>query len=199
MPKKDSRIDAYIAKAQPFAQPILKHLRAVVHEACPECTETIKWGMPAFDYKGAFVGMAAFKQHAAFNFWKHKQLIGARPAEGMGSFGRLTSVKDLPAKSRLLALVKKAKQLNDEGTPSPMAGRKPRAALPTPPFLQKALAKNAKAQKQFESFPPGKRRDYIEWLTEAKTEETRQRRLDTALAWIAQGKSRNWKYEQKAR
>ena len=114
----------------------------------------------------------------------------------MGSFGRLTSVKDLPAKSKLLALVKKAKQLNDKGTPSPMAGRKKRAALPTPPFLKKALAKNGKARAHFDPFPPGKRRDYIEWLTEAKTEETRQRRLETALEWIAQGKARNWKYER---
>ena len=199
MPKRDSRIDAYIAKAQPFAQSILKHLRAVVHAACPACTETIKWGMPAFDYKGPLAGMAAFKQHAAFNFWKHKQLLGPRPGGAMGSFGRITSVKDLPGKGALVALIKRAKQLNDEGTPSPMAGRKQRAALPTPAFLRAALARNARARKQFDAFPPGKRRDYIEWLTEAKSEETRQRRLDTALTWIAQGKGRNWKYEQKAR
>lgn len=197
MPKTDRRIDAYIAKAQPFAQPILKHLRAVVHAACPECAETIKWGMPAFEYKGPFVGMAAFKQHAALNFWKHKQVVGgARPGDGMGSFGRVTSLKDLPSKSALVALVKKAKKLNDEGTPSPMAGRKKRAPLATPAFLKAALAKNAEAKKVFAEFSPSKQRDYIEWLTEAKTEETRQRRLETALAWIAQGKARNWKYER---
>ncbi len=67
----DPRIDAYIAKSVPFAQPIMEHCRALIHEACPEVTETIKWGMPSFEYKGILCGFAAFKAHCSFGFWKH--------------------------------------------------------------------------------------------------------------------------------
>lgn len=199
MGKKDARIDQYIANAAPFARPILKQLRAAVHEGCPECQETLKWGMPSFVYKGILAGMAAFKQHAAFGFWKHKLVVGGnRPAGAMGSFGRLTSIRDLPARSRLVAMVKKAKKLNDDGVKAPrVAHRKKRPELPVPPYLKKALAKNPKARVAFASFSPSHRREYIEWVTEAKTEETRDCRVETAIAWMTKGKSRNWKYQRR--
>lgn len=198
MAKKDPRIDAYIAQAAPFARPILKRIRGVVHQACPECEETLKWSMPTFMYKGILCGMGAFQRHATFGFWKHKLVMGAKPGRGMGSFGCITSLQDLPSRSTLLELVRKAKKLNDDGVKAPhLANRKKRPMLPTPPYMQQALAKNAKARAAFESFPPSHRREYIEWIIEAKRPETRQKRVATTLAWLEQGKARNWKYERK--
>lgn len=203
MGKKDPRIDAYIAKAQPFAQPILKRLRALVHRGCPEVEETIKWGMPSFEYKGPLCGMAAFKQHAVFGFWKHKLLndpkgyLEERHAQGgsaMGNLGRITSVKDLPPDSIILDFIRQAKKLNDEGVK--LARPKPTEKKPLriPSYFMAALKKNNKALATFESFSYSNKKDYVEWVTEAKTEETRTRRLATAVEWIAKGKVRNWKY-----
>jgi hypothetical protein len=197
MAKRDPRIDAYIRSAQPFARPILKRLRAIVHEGCPECHETLKWSMPSFLYKGILCGMAAFKQHATFGFWKHQAVVGPKPGRGMGSFGCLTSVKDLPPKRTLLTLIRKAKQLNDEGVGSPIAARKKRPPLPVPHYFRLALHKNAKARAAFEAFPPSHRRAYLEWIIEARRPETREKRIATTLAWLAQGKARNWKYARK--
>lgn len=197
MPKKDPRIDAYIAKAQPFAKPILKHLRAVVHAACPEVQETVKWGFPHFDYRGAMLcSMASFKAHAVFGFWRGPELMGASSRDGraMGDFGRLTSFDDLPSKAQLTALVKKAMKLTDSGVKPARRTATKRPPLRVPKDLADALARDAKAKATFEGFPPSARREYVEWITEAKTAATREKRLATAIEWLAEGKHRNWKY-----
>ncbi len=199
MGSRDPRVDAYIAKSAPFARPILRHLRAIVHAACPETEETLKWGMPAFLYKGMLCGMAAFKAHATFGFWKGKLVVPAgasKSAEAMGQFGCITRVADLPPKRVIAAYVKAAMKLNDAGVKAPRAAAK-RRPLPVPADLKAALAKHARARRTFEAFPPGKRRDYVEWLLEAKTDATRARRLATAIEWLTEGKSRNWKYERR--
>ena len=198
MGKKDPRVDAYIASSPEFAQPILTRVREVVHEACPEVEETIKWRMPAFEYKGPFCGMAAFKQHAVFGFWKHKLVVGAdRKAEtAMGSFGCLKSLEDLPSRKTLVALVKKAKKLNDEGVKvvrDKTTKNKKRAAMH--PELKAALAKSKKAQASFDAFPPSAQYEYVEWVAEAKADDTRARRVAQAVEWMAQGKRRHWKYQ----
>ena len=198
MPSHDPRIDAYIANAAPFAQPILEKLRAIVHEACPGAGETLKWSMPCFMHAGGILcSMAAFKQHVSFGFWKHALVMGEGvERDGMGSFGRMASIKDLPAKKELVALVRKAASLNELGVKSPAT----RKAAPKPPpvapdDLAAALRKNKAAAATFNGFPPGQQREYIEWLTEAKREETRAKRLAQAVEWLAEGKRRNWKYE----
>ncbi len=200
MPKKDPRVDAYIAKAQPFAKPILRHLRAVVHAACPEAEETIKWSHPHFDYRGSMMcSMASFKAHAVFGFWRGPQLLGAasRDSGAMGDFGRIESLDDLPSKAQLTKLIKAAMKLNAEGVKRTVTKRPtPRAALPMPRDLADALARDAKAKGTFDAFSPSHRREYIEWITEAKTAATRERRLATTLEWLAEGKARNWKYQR---
>ncbi len=193
---RDSRIDAYIGNAAPFARPILTHLRKVVHAGCPDVEETIKWGSPHFDYKGVMCGMAAFKEHCAFGFWKGSLLkgLGSKSTEAMGQFGRITSVDDLPDERALIRLVKQAAALNDGGVKAPLRKNPPKAPVRTPPDLLAALKKNRRALAAFEAFPPSHRREYIEWITEAKRDETRRRRLETAVSWMAEGKPRNWKY-----
>ncbi|HSP46360.1 MAG TPA: YdeI/OmpD-associated family protein [Chthoniobacterales bacterium] len=195
---KDSRIDAYIAKSADFARPILKHLRKVIHAGCPQVVETVKWSMPHFDHKGVMCGIAAFKEHCAFGFWK-ADLIFDRDKQpeknGMGSFGCIKSLKDLPNEKTLIGYVKKAAQLNEAGIKAP--GRTPpkkREPLPTPDYFSAALKKNAKANKTFESLSPSHRREYLDWVTEAKREETQKARLATSIKWLAEGKRRNWKY-----
>ena len=194
MARKDPRVDAYIEKAAPFAKPILRFLRTAVHNGCPDLEETIKWGMPHFDFKGPICGMAAFKEHCAFGFWKRALIFGNtnQEEEGMGQFGRITSLKDLPDEKTLIGHVRKAADLNEKGIK--VRDRKKRKPLPVPAYLTAALKKNTKARTTFENFSPSHRRDYIEWLTEAKREETRKQRLQIALDWMAQGKPRNWKY-----
>ena len=197
MPSRDKRIDAYIAKAAPFAQPILKHLREVVHEGCPEVEETIKWSMPSFEHKGPFVGMAAFKQHAVFGFWKHDLVVGddEKYREAMGSFGKLTSLDDLPSRRTLVALVKKAKKLNDEGVKAVRAKTRARERATMHADLKSALAKNRKAKASFDAFPPSAQYEYVEWVAEAKGDDTRARRVAQSVEWMAQGKRRHWKYQ----
>lgn len=199
MPKKDPRIDAYIAKAAPFAKPILKYIREAVHAGCPAAEEKIKWGMPHFDYKGPMCGMAAFKNHCSFGFWKSRLVTGNKNAktedDAMGQFGRLASIKDLPNKKTFIGYVRKAKELNDAGIKAPwQSAKKKRPPLPVPDYLAAALKKNLKARKSFDGFSPSGRREYIEWITEAKRAETRNERLKTAIKWMAEGKARNWKY-----
>lgn len=203
MGRRHPGVDAYIVHSAPFARPILKHLRQLVHTGCPEVEEKLKWGFPHFDYKGMFCHMAAFKAHAIFGFWKSGLLMRgkgslARPAEkAMGDFGRITSVDDLPSDRTLIGLVRRAKKLNDEGVK--VARRKPaavRAARP-PAWFMSALRKNAKALAAFQGFSPSQKRAYVEWISEAKREDTRARRMAQAVAWMAAGKSRNWKYERK--
>jgi hypothetical protein len=195
----DPRVDAYIRKSAPFAKPILTHLRAVVHRACPDVVETMKWSFPHFDYKGIFCGMAAFKAHCTFGFWKHALLAEQLPAvdsKGMGQFGRIASLDDLPAEAVLARVIKAAAKLNDAGVKVVRRKAAPKPPMTPPAYFVAALKKNRKAAAAFEAFPPGHRREYLEWITEAKTEETRDRRLGQAIAWMAEGKSRNWKYER---
>ncbi|MGH8265356.1 MAG: YdeI/OmpD-associated family protein [Steroidobacterales bacterium] len=200
MSKKDARVDAYIRKSAPFAQPILKHLRSVVHAASPEIEEAMKWGFPHFMYKGMLCGMAAFKEHATFGFWKGSLIVDAagQPAEeAMGQFGRLTSLKELPPKKVLIGYVREAMRLNDQGIKVPArTRRKTSRPVVVPPALKKALAKHATARAMFEKFSPTYRREYCEWIAGAKREETRASRLEKAIEWISAGKPQNWKYQR---
>lgn len=200
MPSTDPRIDAYIENAAPFAQPILQHLRRVIHAACPDVNETIKWSMPHFEYRGNLCGMAAFKAHATFGFWLDEQVLGeatGKEAEAMGQFGRLTSVADLPSEAVLRKLIEKAKGLNEAGVKRVVVrSKKPKPEAKTPADLATALKKNAKARKTWENFSPSHRREYVEWLLEAKRPETRERRLATTLEQLSEGKARHWKYER---
>jgi hypothetical protein len=199
----DRRIDAYIAKSAEFARPILTRLRKVVHAGCPDVIETVKWGSPSFEYKGMFCGMAAFKQHAIFGFWKHKLLVERGLIDpkdkAMGQYGRITSLDDLPGEAQLIRVVREAARLNDEGIKVPRVVKAKKPPVKPPTYFTAALKKNTKALATFKAFSPSNQRDYVEWVTEAKTDDTRTRRLDTAVAWMAQGKIRNWKYTPKAR
>jgi uncharacterized protein YdeI (YjbR/CyaY-like superfamily) len=187
---KDPRVDAYLAKANDFAKPILKQIRAAVHRGHPAIGETIKWGVPAYvDERGIFCMTAAFKHHCAWVFW-----TGRKPGVDAKQFRRITSVEDLPPQRELVVIVKQA-ATSVPSTPK-TAKRAPKpVAVPT--YFRAALRKNAKAHAAFEIFPPSHKREYIDWIDSAKTEETRQRRLTTALQWIASGKPRNWKYERR--
>jgi uncharacterized protein YdeI (YjbR/CyaY-like superfamily) len=198
MGKKDKRIDAYIARAPEFARPILEHLRATVHAACPDVQENLKWGMPAFEYHGLLCSMAAFKQHTTFGFWKGKLIVDSNGQDlesAMGQFGRIASVKDLPAKRVLAGYVKKAMALNEAGTTVKRVV-KPKPVLRMPADFKAALAQRRAALAAFESFSPSAQRDYLEWVLEAKQAATRAKRIATAVGWIAEGKRRNWKYEK---
>ena len=199
-PKTDPRVDAYIAESADFAQPILRHLRALVHEACPAAEETIKWGMPAFGYHGILCRMAAFKAHCSFGFWRRDMtdFLGedaTKAKQAMGHLGRITRVADLPPDPAMMGYLRQAAKLNETGRPVRLK-RKPKPALPVPADLTAALKKNVPAAKTFEGFSPSPRRDYIEWITAAKRPETRAKRLATTLEWLAEGKARNWKYEK---
>ena len=198
MGKKDPRVDAYIAKSADFAKPILSHLRKLVHQACPDVVETMKWSAPHFDYKGMMCGIAAFKEHCAFGFWKANLVLGENyERESAGHFGRLTSLDDLPADKVIVAYVKKAARLNDEGVKVAREPKAPRKALPMPADLTGALKKHPAARKTFENFSSSHKREYIEWITEAKTDATRHKRLATTIEWLEEGKARNWKYMPK--
>ena len=195
--KKDPRIDAYIERQADFARPILAYLREAVHAACAECEETLKWSMPAFLYKGQILAhMAAFKGHASFGFWRGSLVVGKENerTSGMGQFGRLASLDDLPPRAELEALVAKAMRLTDEGVKPPRDKHK-KPPLTVPQDLRAALDGNAAAAATFDGFPPGAQRDYVEWIESAKREETRTKRLNQAIEWLAEGKRRNWKYE----
>lgn len=205
MGTKDKRIDAYIAKSQDFAKPIMEHMRKLIHKACPDVTETIKWGMPSFEYKGPFIGFAAFKKHAVLGFWKaalmkdHKTLMGEDKKGSMGNLGRIESIEDLPKDAILIKWIKEAKKLNDDGvkidkTEKPKHERK---VYDMHPDFQKALNKNKPAKQTYEAFSPSHKREYLEWIGEAKTEDTRNKRINTAIEWLTEGKSRHWKYMKK--
>lgn len=197
MASRDARIDAYIAKSAEFARPILNHLREAVHTACPQVEETLKWSAPAFMYGGKILcSMAAFKQHAAFGFWQGGQVVEHDPkaAEAMGQFGRITKLADLPTRAEFTRYARRAMKLIDEGVKPLPRGGKPKPPPEPPADLVAALKKNRQAQAAFDAFPPSHRREYIEWITEAKREETRQKRLAQAVEWLSEGKPRNWKY-----
>jgi uncharacterized protein YdeI (YjbR/CyaY-like superfamily) len=206
-PSFDPRIDIYINKAQPFAQPIVEHLRELVHKACPNVQEAIKWSRPFFDYKGVILcNISAFKEHCSFGFWGEE--IGAVLREarivqegGMGSLGRITTLKDLPSDKQMLSLLRQAAGFIDRGEyTSPIAARNkvvkaPKPTLETPPEFAKALKADKKAATAFAAFSPSCKREYIEWIAEAKRPETRDKRIAQAIEWIAEGKQRNWKYQ----
>ena len=198
MPSYDKRIDAYIEKSADFAQPVMVHLRELIHKACPEVTETLKWSMPSFEYKGLLCGFAAFKQHCTFGFWKQSLMeTDAFPKNktAMGRFGRITSLKDLASDKVMLGLIHQAMELNEKGIKVPKKPAGPKKELVVPDVLTKALSKNKAAKTTFESFPYSCKKEYVEWITEAKTEPTRDKRLATTIEWLAEGKRRNWKYE----
>ncbi|HEX5055978.1 MAG TPA: YdeI/OmpD-associated family protein [Gammaproteobacteria bacterium] len=195
MAKKDPRLDTYIAKAAPFARPVLKHLRKRVHAACPQVEETLKWGAPSFLYRSRILcGMAAFKAHCAFFFW-HKELRKkSRP--GMGQLGRITALTDLPSDTAVTELIKRAMRLNEQ--PKAVAGKlKVEKELTVPACFMSALRKNRKALATFRNFSYSRRKEYVEWIAGAKTDATRDKRLATAVEWLAQGRVRNWKYIEK--
>ena len=204
MGSKDPRVDAYIAKSAGFARPVLRHLRKVVHAGCPDVEETLKWSAPHFMYKGMLCGMASFKGHCAFGFWKERLLaerIKAATSAGktaMGQFGRITSIADLPDEAALIRLVQAAASLNEQGVKSPPRARpKGTRVLQVPDDFMNALRRNRKALRTFDGFTYSNRKEYVEWVTEAKQQETRSRRLKTAIEWMAEGKARNWKYMKK--
>jgi uncharacterized protein YdeI (YjbR/CyaY-like superfamily) len=200
MGTRDPRIDAYIDNSADFARPILRYLREVVHEGCPEVQETLKWSMPSFEYRGILCNMASFKQHCAFGFWKGALIMGedgkSLELDAMGQFGRITSLADLPPRETLVGYVREAKRLNDEGVKSPARSKpkEPRPEAEVPDDLAAALDGNEQARATFERFSPSQRREYVEWITEAKSEATRQKRLAQAVEWMAEGKPRHWKY-----
>lgn len=195
--KTDPRIDAYIDRQADFAKPILRHLRETMHAVCPDGEESVKWSSPHFMYRGEMLaGMAAFKQHATFGFWRGSLVVGKDEAQltGMGQFGRLTSVDDLPPRTELEALIRKAMKLTEEGVKPPRDKHR-KEPFSVPQDLRAALDANPAAAATFDGFPPSAQREYVEWVTEAKRDETRVKRLAQAVEWMAEGKRRNWKYE----
>ena len=196
MSSNDPRIDAYIEKQADFARPVLIWLRERMHAACPEVEETIKWGMPSFVYKGRpLANMAAFKAHMAFGFWYRHELGTGKEGEAMGQYGRIESLADLPGADELEALVSKAMALIDSGVKPERAAREPKPEADVPPELAEALAEDETASARFDAFPPGCRREYCDWIAEAKRPETKAKRAAEAVSWIREGKRRNWKYE----
>lgn len=200
MAMTDPRIDAYIGRSADFARPILEELRQRVRAACPQAEETLKWSAPSFTYNGKLLAvMASFKQHVAFNLWHGAKVVvdNAKSAEGMGQFGRLVKVSDIPSKRVMTGYIRQAMKLIDEGAVAGGAKSvEPKPRLAIPDDLLAALAKNRKAKATFDGFPPSKQGDYVEWIVEAKREDTRQRRLAQAVEWLAEGKARHWKYQR---
>ena len=204
MGMRDQRIDAYIQNARDFAHPILSHVRTLVHKACPDVEETIKWGFPHFDYRGMMFSMAAFKEHCAMGFWKAALLpdpdgilqIG-ESASAMGNLGRLRDKKDLPSDRILVKYIKAAAAMNESGVRAPTKVRRPAKPLAAPSYFTTAVKKNPVAFAAFKNFRPSHKREYVEWVTAAKTKETRLRRLATAVKWMSEGKSHNWRYSTK--
>lgn len=194
--KNEPRIDAYIEGKAEFARPILVQLRSILHEACPDCEETIRWGMPSFTYKGKILAQfAAFKAHATFGYWNDAMLSqDEKNRSAMGQFGRLTSLDDLPERADLVALTRKSMALIDQGVKAPrVTGNK--APLSVPQEMRAAIDAVPAARSTFDGFPPSCQREYVEWVTEAKRDETRAKRLAQTVEWLAEGKRRNWKYE----
>jgi uncharacterized protein YdeI (YjbR/CyaY-like superfamily) len=202
MEQYDSRVDAYIAKSAPFAKPILEHLRQLVHSASPLLTETMKWGFPFFDYNGSVCQMAAFKEHMGFGFWKQKQLNDPhkliKEEDGTaGSFGKITSLNDLPSDEILIDFIQQAIKLNEPENKKPAVKKEtaPKAPIEMPVDFADLLAANPIALEGYNKFSPSHKREYLEWIVDAKSDATRQKRMETALEWISEGKSRHWKYK----
>ncbi len=198
--KKNKLVDEYINKVQPFAKPVLVHLRQLVHDTCPDIEEKIKWGMPSFEYKGMMCGFASFKQHCTFMFWKAalmKDSIlmeNAKSETSMGHLGRITSLKDLPSDKKIIGYIKEAMKLNDDGVKLVKAKPVKAKDIVIPVEILSSIKKNKKAFVTFEAFSASNKKEYLEWIAEAKTEATKQKRLLQAVEWMAEGKPRNWKY-----
>jgi len=195
---RDPKVDAYIEKSAEFARPILRHLRKLVHRACSTAEESLKWNFPFFVHHGLLCYMGGFKQHCSFGFRRQgmNEILrkdGRLSSDGMGSFGRITSLADLPNDKTLLRYIREAVKLNEAGAPV-RTSLKPRPPAKPPADLMAALRKNKNAATNFKKFSPYQRREYIEWITEAKQSETRVKRLATTIKWLAEGKPRNWKY-----
>jgi uncharacterized protein YdeI (YjbR/CyaY-like superfamily) len=201
MSKRDPRVDDYIDHAEPFARPILTHLREVVHAASPDIEETIKWRFPNFVKDGIVCHMAAFKRHCSFGFWKGALIVERDPSRepAMGQFGRITSLDDLPPTETIIGYVQEAVRLNEEGVKAPRATAGRAAEAPLDEAFRRALDAHPEAGEAFERFTPGQRREYAAWIAEARRDETRANRIDTAIEWIAEGKPRNWKYMKSRR
>jgi uncharacterized protein YdeI (YjbR/CyaY-like superfamily) len=197
MGKKDPRVDAYIAKAGDFAKPVLTRIRKLVHAACPEVTETIKWNAPFYEHKGILICAPAFKKHCALIFWKGKLIFEKEAQDLKKKLRTMTSIADLPDDKILRDYIQKAVAINEAGIQTPRNKPKAKAKLLVPDYFLIALKKNKKALATFENFSPSCRREYVEWIAEAKREETRGSRIQTALEWMAAGKSRQWRYQQK--
>jgi uncharacterized protein YdeI (YjbR/CyaY-like superfamily) len=202
----DKRIDDYIGKSAEFARPILEHLRNLVHQANPDVKETIKWGFASFDYKGPLCSMASFKQHCVFGFWKSKLLHDPegylteranQGGEAMGNLGRISNLSDLPPDEILINFIQEASRLNEDGIKLPQSPKKDKGELIIPEALVNELKENTAARATFDKFSTTNKREYVDWINEAKTEETKARRLETALEWMAEGKVRTWKYVRK--
>ena len=203
MATKSKQIDAYVAKSADFAKPILNHLRELVHKTCPDAEEKMKWSFPHFDYKNEMLcSMAAFKQHCSFGFWKAALmkdpvlLETAKSEAAMGHLGKITSLKDLPPDKKIIAWIKEAMKLNDERKKVVKTKPVVKEELAVPGYFTAAVKKNKRAWATFETLAPSAKKDYVEWVTEAKTEETKNKRLAQSIEWMAEGKRRNWKYER---
>lgn len=200
MTNQDARVDAYIARSADFAQPILLHLRALIHKVCPEVEEDIKWSMPFFSYRGGTMCMmAAFKQHCSFRFWLGAAVLGDLAGEdGMGQFGKLASLRDLPSDRQLTLYLRKAMTLSEAGAKlsRPKAAARPAPAVPDDLAALLAHKEHAAARRTWTGFGPGAQREYVDWIVEARTDATRQKRIATTLEWLAEGRKRNWKYEK---
>lgn len=202
MEQNDNRVDVYIECAADFAKPILVHLRKLVHSASAELRETIKWNCPFFDYRGPVCQMAAFKQHCAFGFWKAavmddpEKILNQQP-DTAGSFGRITSVADLPEDEILMAYIRQAVALNQDGIIAPprLKAKMNKADLLVPAYFTDLLDQHTEIKEQFHKFSASQQKEYVRWFEEAKTELTKNKRIETAMEWISQGKIRNWKYK----
>jgi len=190
-----SEVDHYIEKAPEYAKPILEKIREAFHAAGPDIQETIKWNVPHFEHKGVLGLMAAFKTYVRWGFWKEKLMTD--PAGSMNN--KITGVSELPPKKKMVASVREAIRLNEEGVKAPRPNARKKSPLKMPADLAAALKKNKKAQAAFNAFPPSHKREYLEWILDAKREETRKKRIASAIEWIAEGKSRNWKYQRSSR
>lgn len=198
MGKRDPRVDAYIAKSADFARPILSHVRSLIHEACPDAVETMKWSVPHYEHKGILCGVAAFKQHCNIILWKGALIAGGEGRDEKGQIRNITSLEDLPDDATMKHLIQEAARLNEQGVKAdPRRRNTVKKPVALPVELRKALKRNRRAATAFEKFPPSHKREYAEWIAEAKGADTRQRRAENAIEWIAEGKSRNWKYERR--
>ncbi len=203
MKNTNKAIDTYIDKSAAFAKPILNHIRQLVHKACPNVEEKIKWSFPHFDYKNEMMcSMASFKEHCALNFWKAALmkdpilLENARSEVSMGHFGRITSLKDLPADIKIIAFIEEAMELNDKGIKLPTRPKTiERKELVVPDYFDLAINKNKKAKATWDNYAYSHKKEYVDWITDAKSEAIRNKRMETAIEWIAEGKTRNWKYK----